>query len=118
MADPLRLYGLKALVTSGGGGIGEAVSRTLVKHGAEVLAVDTSNSGVEQTFASVKGVHGHVADLRDANAMPALVDAAVERLGGIDIVVNEFPLQPDAPLEAVNDPFTLSSARRASGRAA
>ncbi len=106
MADPLRLYGLKALVTSGGGGIGEAVSRTLVKHGAEVLAVDTSNSGVEQTFASVKGVHGHVADLRDANAMPALVDAAVERLGGIDIVVNEFPLQPDAPLEAVNDPFT------------
>ena len=46
MAEPLRLYGLKALVTSGASGIGEAVARTLVKHGADVLAVDGVNSGV------------------------------------------------------------------------
>ncbi|MDJ0699035.1 MAG: SDR family oxidoreductase [Woeseiaceae bacterium] len=106
MADPLRLYGLKALVTSGGGGIGEAVARTLVKHGAEVLAVDSANSGVEQTFASVKGVQGHVADLRDPGAMARLVDDAVKRIGRVDILVNEFPLHPDAPLEAVDDQFT------------
>ena len=42
MGDPLRLYGLKALVTSGSNGIGEAVSRTLIKHGARVLAVDSA----------------------------------------------------------------------------
>ena len=53
MADPLRLYGLRALVTNAANGIGEAVSRTLVKHGASVLAVDTVNSGVEQHFAAV-----------------------------------------------------------------
>ncbi len=53
MGDPLRLYGLKALVLSGGSGIGEAVARTLTKHGAQVLAVDGKNSGVEQTFATV-----------------------------------------------------------------
>ncbi len=50
MADPLRLYGLKALITHAAGGIGEASARTLVKHGARVLAVDTTNSGVEQHF--------------------------------------------------------------------
>jgi NAD(P)-dependent dehydrogenase (short-subunit alcohol dehydrogenase family) len=98
MADPLRLYGLTALVTSGGGGIGEAVARTLAKHGAAVLAVDTANSGVEQHFRSVKGIKGHVASLSDATRMPDLVKAAVEKLGGIDIVVSEFPLQPEAPL--------------------
>jgi len=98
MGDPLRLYGLKALVTNAGGGIGEAISRTLIKHGATVLAVDTGNSGVEQHFASVKGIDGHSANLTDATRMPALVEEAVERLGGIDILINDFPLRVEAPL--------------------
>ena len=98
MGDPPRLYGLKALVTSGASGIGEAVARTLVKHGAEVLAVDTVNSGVEQHFRSVKGVTGHAANLVDATRTPALVEDAVAALGCIDILVNDFPLHPKAPL--------------------
>ena len=74
MAERLRLYGLKALVTSAAGGIGEAVSRTLVKHGASVIAVDVPGSGVEQHFASVKGIVGLTANLGDATRMPALVE--------------------------------------------
>ena len=58
MAEPLRLYGLNALVLNAADGIGEAIARTLVKHGATVIAADTANSGVEQHFASVRGVHG------------------------------------------------------------
>jgi len=98
MGDPLRLYGLNALVTNAASGIGEAISRTLIKHGAKVLAVDTVNSGVEQHFRSVKGIEGHSASLTDAARMPALVEEAVSHLGGIDILVNEFPLSGEAPL--------------------
>ena len=98
MAEPLRLYGLKALVTSAGDGIGEAVARTLVKHGAEVLAVDGLNSGVEQLFRSVRGITGHSAELRDPGRIPALVEEAAEKLGAIDIVVNDFPLVPESPI--------------------
>ena len=98
MAEPLRLYGLKALVTSAASGIGEAVARTLVKHGAAVLAVDGLNSGVEQHFASVRGIDGYAAELRDAGRIPALVEVAVEHLGAIDILINEFPLQPETPI--------------------
>ena len=98
MGDPLRLYGLKALVTNAAQGIGEAVSRTLIKHGATVLAVDGANSGVEHHFKSVRGIEGHVANLTDVARMPALIEEALERLGGIDILVNEFPLSGDAPL--------------------
>ena len=76
MGDPLRLYGLKALVTNAGSGIGEAVSRTLLKHGCAVLAVDTVNSGVEQHFASVKGIDGYPVNLTDATRMPALIEEA------------------------------------------
>ena len=98
MAEPLRLYGLKALVTSAGGGIGEAVARTLVKHGAEVLAVDGLNSGVEQLFRPVRGISGHSTELRDPGRIPALVEDAAEKLGAIDILINEFPLAPEAPI--------------------
>jgi NAD(P)-dependent dehydrogenase (short-subunit alcohol dehydrogenase family) len=43
MGDPLRLYGLNALVLNAAGGISEAIARTLTKHGAAVFAVDTKN---------------------------------------------------------------------------
>jgi len=100
MGDPLRLYGLNALVLSAGSGIGEASARTLIKHGATVLAVDTSNSGVERYFATVTGVTGLSANLVDADQMPALIQEAVDQMGGIDILVNEFPLSFDVPMQA------------------
>jgi 3-oxoacyl-[acyl-carrier protein] reductase len=98
MAEALRLYGMKALVTGAAGGIGEAVARTLIKHGAEVLAVDSPNSGVEQHFASVRGIQGYPAELKEPDSIPTLVEEAVERLGALDILVNDFPLNPDTPI--------------------
>ena len=106
MADPSRLYGLKALVINAAGGIGEASARTLMKHGASVLAVDTINSGVEQHFKSVKGIEGIAANLTDATRMPVLIEQAVEHLGRIDILVNDFPAHVQAPLSDTDVPFT------------
>lgn len=100
MGDPLRLYGLNALVLNGGSGIGEASARTLAKHGATVIAADTSNSGVDRYYASVKGITGVVANLLDVDRMPALVQEAVDQLDGLDIVVNDFPLSFDKPMNA------------------
>ena len=98
MADPLRLYGMKALVTSATGGVGEAVARTLIKHGAEVLAVDDPKSGVEQHFASVRGIHGLPREFNDPDRIPALVEEAAGKLGALDILVNDFPLAPETPI--------------------
>jgi NAD(P)-dependent dehydrogenase (short-subunit alcohol dehydrogenase family) len=103
MGDPLRLYGLNALVFNAGGGIGEAIARTLTKHGATIVAVDSKNSGVDRHYARVNGISGLKAAMTDAEGMPAVVGQAVKMLGGIDIVVNDFPLQPDAPLALVDD---------------
>lgn len=103
MGDPLRLYGLNAVVLSAGSGIGEASARTLVKHGATVLAVDTKNSGVEQHFAAVKGITGLSANLVDADQMPSLIQEAADTLGGIDILVNDFPIAFSAPMPAADD---------------
>lgn len=103
MGDPLRLYGLNALVINGGSGIGEATARTLSKHGAAVLAADTANSGVEQLFRSVKGIDGHEVSLKDPSRLPTLIEEAVGKLGGLDILVTDFPLAAEAPLENTDD---------------
>jgi 3-oxoacyl-[acyl-carrier protein] reductase len=100
MGDPLRLYGLNALVLNGGSGIGEAVARTLVKHGATVIAVDSINSGVDRYFSTVKGITGLAANLVDADQIPALIQEAVDQMGGIDILINEFPLAFEMPMAA------------------
>lgn len=105
MGDPQRLYGLKALVLSAGGGIGEATARTLLRHGAVVMAVDTNNSGVEQHFKSVKGITGLAANLLDAEQLQTIIDEAIDKLGGIDILVNEFPIPIDVPIADKGNTF-------------
>jgi NAD(P)-dependent dehydrogenase (short-subunit alcohol dehydrogenase family) len=113
MAEPLRLYGMKALVTSAAGGIGEAVARTLVKHGAEVLAVDGPSSGVEQHFGSVRGIHGLATEFGDPDRIPALVEEAAEKLGALDILINEFPLTQAPPVDTVGSGLDDLLRRRA-----
>jgi NAD(P)-dependent dehydrogenase (short-subunit alcohol dehydrogenase family) len=113
MGDPLRLYGLRALVTNGGSGIGEAIARTLIKHGAKVLAIDSSNSGVAQHFKAVKGIDGYSAAYTDPARLPALVEDAVEKLGGIDILVNDFALPTDGLLDTQGEVFDRLCAQRA-----
>jgi NAD(P)-dependent dehydrogenase (short-subunit alcohol dehydrogenase family) len=100
MGDPLRLYGLNALVLNAGSGVGEATARTLVRHGASVIAVDTKMSGVDRYFSAVKGITGLAANLADADQIPALVQEAVDQLGGIDILINDFPASFEMPMDA------------------
>ena len=82
MADPSRLYGLKALVINAAGGIGEASARTLVKHGAKVLAVDSRSIAASNSTSGLsKASMVYRPILMDATRMPALIEQATEHLG-------------------------------------
>ncbi len=98
MADALRLYGLNAVVMAGASGIGEATTRTLVKHGAIVVALDTEASGVETVYKSVRGATGLSFNSAADDIGGAAVTAATESLGVIDIVVNYVELPQIAPI--------------------
>jgi NAD(P)-dependent dehydrogenase (short-subunit alcohol dehydrogenase family) len=113
MAPASRLYGLKAIVTNAADGIGEAVARTLAKHGAEVVAADVGHSGVESHFEGVQGVSGMFVDVTDPARQAPMIEAAVEQLGGLDILVTDCPLRPKAPLMAIDDEFRNLVDRRA-----
>lgn len=99
----MRLFGLKAIVTGAANGIGEAVARTFIKHGAEVLSVDAPESGIETLFSSVRGITGFAADLSDPDAAKKIMVAAESTLGALDIVVNNYVIQSDTPISDGDD---------------
>ena len=103
MDDAMRLFGLKAIVTGAANGIGEAIARTFVKHGADVLSVDSPDSGIETLFSSVRGITGFAVDLTDADSAKQIMDAASSSLGALDIVVNNFVIQSETPISDDNE---------------
>ena len=98
MADAKRLFGLKAVVTGASSGIGEAIVRTLIKQGAEVLAIDSLNSGVELHYQSVRGVHTAAVDTNAVDGASKLGNMASEELGVVDIVICNLNPHADGPL--------------------
>lgn len=98
MDDAMRLFGLKAIVTGAASGIGEAIARTFVKHGAQVLSVDAPDTGIETLFSSVRGISGFAADLTDTESAEKIREAASSSLGALDIVVNNYVIQSETPI--------------------
>jgi NAD(P)-dependent dehydrogenase (short-subunit alcohol dehydrogenase family) len=98
MANALRLFGIRAVVTSAASGIGEAIVRTLIKHGAEVLALDSVNSGIDKHFSAVRGVRGAAIDINAPDVATRIGELAATELGVVDIVVCNFALQADSPI--------------------
>lgn len=75
-----------AVVTGAGAGIGEAAARLLHQRGHEVLAVDLSAPALAWT-TSVEGIEPFTADVSSEDDNRAMVAAALERWGRVDVVV-------------------------------
>lgn len=73
--------GVRVIVTGGASGIGLAVVRQLIAAGADIVAVDRAAEAPE-------GVGYYQADVTDDASVRAAVGWAVDRLGGLDVLVN------------------------------
>lgn len=102
MADASELAGKVALVTGGARNIGRAIARALAAGGAAVMVnANTSREDAEQTVALIKSDGGrallHFADVTDPKAVAAMVAAAVEEFGRLDILVNNAAIRAETP---------------------
>ncbi|GAA0815724.1 SDR family NAD(P)-dependent oxidoreductase [Spirilliplanes yamanashiensis] len=98
--------GKVAVVTGGGSGIGEACARLLAARGAHVLVADRDLGGAERVAGDIGGAaRAFEVDVADPQACEAMVRAAVEAFGRLDVAVNNAgiggPQQPtgDYPLD-------------------
>jgi NAD(P)-dependent dehydrogenase (short-subunit alcohol dehydrogenase family) len=82
MSAALELQGLRTLVTGGTKGVGKAVVAHLCEAGAKVLTTARSRPDdlTEERFIG--------ADITTAEGCKTIVDAVLERLGGVDIIVH------------------------------
>jgi len=87
-----RLEGRRALVTGAGSGIGGATARRLAVEGAAVFAVDVNEKGCRETADAITAAGGRAfaarCDVSKSADCNATVAAAVEALGGLDILCN------------------------------
>ena len=76
-----------AIVTGGASGMGAATVRRLAAGGANVMIVDR-NGDLAQTVATEVGGTAIVGDVADSTFCDGAVAAAMERHGGLDVLVN------------------------------
>jgi NAD(P)-dependent dehydrogenase (short-subunit alcohol dehydrogenase family) len=81
-----------AVVTGGGGGIGSAAALVLAERGAMVVVADLNGEAAEQIAAEIRAKGGSALavrfDLREEEQVKAMIGAAVEAFGKIDILYN------------------------------
>lgn len=84
----MRLQGRRAVVTGGASGIGRATALRLVDEGAEVWIGDIDRDAGEEIAATSNGrIHFRHTDVTDEAAIAVLL-AAADAAGGLDIVFN------------------------------
>jgi NAD(P)-dependent dehydrogenase (short-subunit alcohol dehydrogenase family) len=88
----IHVQGKTAFVTGGGQGIGRAICLTLAKEGADVAVVDLNAETAAEVVGEVEklGRRGVAltADATDLEQVTAAVSQAIEKLGKLDVLVN------------------------------
>jgi NAD(P)-dependent dehydrogenase (short-subunit alcohol dehydrogenase family) len=105
----MTLGGKAALVTGAGQGIGRGIALALAKAGADVVVLERNADSGARTAAEIDELDGDatalaiVGDVRVRADCEAAVAVAVERFGGVDVLVNNAQQVPTGPLDACTD---------------
>ena len=83
----LGLKGRRALVTAASKGLGRACAEQLIKEGAKVYIASRETKTIEDTAGAIHAAGWSATDVSKPGEVEALVEAAANKLGGLDILV-------------------------------
>ena len=97
-----RLEGKVAIVTGGGGGIGEATARLFHEEGAQVMIVDVDAAAARAAADGIAPAGERIAvfsvDLTDEAAAHQMVEATLARFGRLDVLANVAAIRVYGPI--------------------
>ena len=96
----------RAIVTGASSGIGRAIALELARFGAELVISARRRERLEQVAAEIRSLGRRAeivaGDLTDANVRQALLACAEQKLGGLDMLVNNAGVAALGPFEDAN----------------
>jgi NAD(P)-dependent dehydrogenase (short-subunit alcohol dehydrogenase family) len=96
--DPRSLTGKVVAITGGGRGIGRATASALAREGARVAVGDLDREAAERVGAEIGPTGlGLSLDVTDHAAFTAFLDEVEQRLGPLDVLVNNAGIMPVTP---------------------
>jgi NAD(P)-dependent dehydrogenase (short-subunit alcohol dehydrogenase family) len=99
----MRLANKIAIVTGAASGIGAATAKLFASEGATVLAVDRPESAILDVHAGSERIEPMPQDVSAPDAADAIVGHAVNRFGGLDILMNNAGVASNALAEQTSD---------------
>lgn len=93
-------HGKVAIVTGGSSGIGKATPLELAEQGAKVLITGRSGDRLAAVAADNHAIEALQADSADADSGARIVEAAIGRWGGLDLIVNNSGAGQPLPVAA------------------
>jgi 3-oxoacyl-[acyl-carrier protein] reductase len=99
------LNGKKALITGASGGIGGAIAKALHAQGADVALSGRNEAALQKLAAEIGNdrVHIIVGDLNTAEAADAVIAQAEQKMGQVDVLVNNAGLTKDGLFMRMKD---------------
>src|SRR5689334_24853287 len=102
----MRLKDKTAIITGSASGMGRVAAELFASEGAAIVVTDVNEAAGEETVAAIHKAGGQAifikADVSNESEVKALVDAAIESFGRVDVLYNNAGIMPDSDTSVVD----------------